>query len=252
MFLYVLWSKHGQNRTNKMWQLENGSSFRISCSPIAEVYRAAALFGRGGGWGGYVPDLFRATWQEVVGKRRKIYNFAGVSSGHHFRFSGKKRKMKKRRLKFLSSALCVWTLTVFATSPVNRAVTVQFAAFWYLTSSFPNFLDCGIPSFRFNRYRVSSSVVRRSEREPHHLPPSSVEVKNEWSSPATPLYPFIKCTGILIFSCILARDTVSTLMKIGARCSESALPHYTTKLWSPSSIDIIIFLRILPSSRLCK
>ena len=135
-----------------------------------------------------MPDLFWTTWQEVVGNRRKIYNFEGVSNNHYFTFwNEKKRKIKKRSLKFLSSALCVRALTVFARFPVNRAVTVQFTTFWNLTSSFPNFLDClcGIPSFRFNVYRVSSLVVRRSERELHHLPPSSIGTKNERSAPAT-------------------------------------------------------------------
>ena len=43
-----------------------------------------------------MPDLFRTTWQEVVGNRRKIYNFAGVSRGQHFTF-WKERKKKENK-----------------------------------------------------------------------------------------------------------------------------------------------------------
>jgi hypothetical protein len=43
--------------------------------------------------------VFRATWQEVVGDRSKIYNFAGASSGYHFTFwkEIKESEIKKKK-----------------------------------------------------------------------------------------------------------------------------------------------------------
>lgn len=43
-----------------------------------------------------MPDLFWTTWQEVVGNRRKIYNFEGVSNNHYFTFWNEKKKENKK------------------------------------------------------------------------------------------------------------------------------------------------------------
>jgi hypothetical protein len=47
--------------------------------------------------------------------------------------------------------------------------------------------DLGLPSFLFSGYRKSFPGVKRSEREVHHSPPPSAEVKNEWNNTSIPL-----------------------------------------------------------------
>ena len=49
----------------------------------------------------------------------------------------------------------------------------------------PNGL-CGTPSLLFSRYPGSFLEVKRSGREVNHSPPSSADVKNEWSCTSAP------------------------------------------------------------------
>ena len=148
-----------------------------------------------------MPDVFRTTWQEVVGNRSKIYNFAGASSGHHYTFWKEiERRKKKKRLKFLSSALCVRTLTVWASFPVHGKVTVQFIIFWYLTSNFPDFPACFC--FLFNGYRISSSAVRWSGgRSVNFVTCLHLVLSLRMSEGVLlhPLYPFTEWTGTSLF-----------------------------------------------------
>ena len=53
------------------------------------------------------------------------------------------------------------------------------------------------PSFRLLAARPSSPEAKWSSREGDHSPPPSVEVKNEWSYTATPLYALMACTAPL-------------------------------------------------------
>ena len=133
-----------------------------------------------------MPDVFQTTWQEVVGNRNEIYNFAGASSGHHFTFW---KVIKKNRIKILElCAVCsdANSLCEFSGSQSGDCA-VRYLLLPYLRfSTFSRLPLRAFPSFLLNGYRISLSAVRRSERELYHLPPSSAEVKNEWSSTATP------------------------------------------------------------------
>jgi hypothetical protein len=53
----------------------------------------------------------------------------------------------------------------------------------------------GQRSPQFNGYRVSFLGVKRQRCEVDHSPPSSAEVRNEWSYTSTPPYIFMACIG---------------------------------------------------------
>lgn len=71
----------------------------------------------------------------------------------------------------------------------NKRTNLQ----WHLTQSGRNFSPnfqtdsaAPLPSLLFNEYQGSVPEIQRLRPEADHLPPSSANVKNEWSHTSTP------------------------------------------------------------------
>jgi len=123
---------------------------------------------------------------------------------------------------------CLSSIPRSPNSSSHSALCIHSQHVWLLPSPFRQHLEPNQPQIQSVPVIVSS--VMWPGCAVNHSVWFSAEVKNEWSSTATPPTSFHGVErDFTFFSCSLVRDTASTLMKTGAGCSETALPDYTIK-----------------------